>query len=75
MVLSGHVHQPPFKTDGAWAHRIGDTWLFNAGHQIGPVPAHIEIDLTAGSAGWRSMLGEEDLRLEALRAPARTVFQ
>jgi Icc-related predicted phosphoesterase len=75
MVLSGHVHQPPFKTDGAWAHRIGDTWLFNAGHQIGPVPAHIEIDLTAGSAAWHSMLGEEDLRLEALRAPARTVFQ
>jgi len=35
MVLTGHVHQPPFKPDGAWAHRIGNTWVFNAGHQIG----------------------------------------
>ena len=74
MVLSGHVHQPPFRSDGAWAHRMGDTWIFNAGHQIGPVPAHIEIDLTAGSAKWRSLLGGEDLRLEAPRAPSRTVF-
>jgi len=74
MVLSGHVHQPPFRPDGGWAHRTGDTWIFNAGHQIGPVPAHIEIDLTAGSAAWRSMLGGEDLCLEAPQAPPRTVF-
>lgn len=74
MVLTGHVHQPPFKPDGAWADRIGDTWVFNAGHQIGPVPAHIEIDLTAGSASWRSMLGTEDLRLDEAKAPERTVF-
>ena len=74
MVLSGHVHQPPFKPDGAWAHRIGDTWVFNAGHQIGPVPAHIEIDLTAGSAAWRSMLGEEHLLLMDRHAPPRIVF-
>jgi len=74
MVLSGHVHQPPFKPDGAWADRIGNTWIFNAGHQIGPVPAHIEIDLDAGSATWRSLLGGEELRLEATEAPARTVF-
>jgi Icc-related predicted phosphoesterase len=74
MVLSGHVHQPPFKPDGAWADRIGDTWVFNAGHQIGPVPAHIEIDLTAGSAAWRSMLGGEQLLLADPQAPPRTVF-
>jgi Icc-related predicted phosphoesterase len=74
MVLSGHVHQPAFRSDGAWADRMGDTWIFNAGHQIGPVPAHIEIDLTAGSAAWRSLLGGEDLRLDAPRAPPRTVF-
>src|SRR5262245_7484088 len=74
MVLSGHVHQPAFRADGAWADRMGDTWIFNAGHQIGPVPAHIEIDLTAGSASWRSMLGEEDLRLDDAKAPRRTVF-
>jgi Icc-related predicted phosphoesterase len=74
IVLTGHVHEPPFKPDGAWADRIGNTWVFNAGHQIGPVPAHIEIDLGAGSAAWRSMLGAEDLRLTDPAAPPRQVF-
>lgn len=73
-VLAGHVHEPPFKPDGAWADRIGDTWVFNAGRQIGPVPTHIEIDLVAGTASWRSLLGSEDLRLTDSKAPQRTVF-
>lgn len=74
MVFSGHVHQPPFKPSGAWADRIRDTWVFNAGRQIGGVPARIEIDLAAGSASWTSMLGTEDLRLADALAPQRTVF-
>jgi Icc-related predicted phosphoesterase len=74
IVLTGHVHEPPFKPTGAWADRIGDTWVFNAGRQIGPVPAHIEIDLGAGSASWRSLLGVEELNLEDAKAPERTVF-
>jgi Icc-related predicted phosphoesterase len=74
MVLTGHVHQPPFKPDGAWADRIDDTWILNAGHQIGPVPAHIEIDLAAGSADWRSMMGVETLNLHSPAAPPRSVF-
>ena len=74
LVLTGHVHQPPFRPDGAWADRIGGTWVFNAGHQIGPVPCHIEIDLAAGSAAWRSLMGEETLRLADAQAPPRTVF-
>jgi Icc-related predicted phosphoesterase len=74
MVLAGHVHEPPFKPTGSWADRIGNTWVFNAGHQIGPVPAHIEIDLAAGTATWRSLLGEESLRLADAQAPQRTVF-
>jgi Icc-related predicted phosphoesterase len=74
MVLTGHVHQPPFRPDGAWADRIGNTWVFNSGHQIGPIPAHIEINTTAASATWRSLLGEEGLRLGAAKAPPRTVF-
>lgn len=74
MVLSGHVHQPPFRPDGAWADRIGPTWVFNAGHQIGSVPAHIEIDLEAGSATWRSMLGSETLLLKNAEVPPRSVF-
>ncbi len=68
------MHEPPFKPDGAWADRIGKTWVFNAGHQIGPVPAHIQIDLAAGTASWRSMLGSEDLCLTDTTAPSRTVF-
>jgi Icc-related predicted phosphoesterase len=74
MVLTGHVHEPPFKPAGSWADRIGPTWVFNPGRQIGPVPTHIEIDLGVGSASWRSLLGEEDLQLVDAVAPQRTVF-
>jgi Icc-related predicted phosphoesterase len=74
MVLTGHVHEPPFKPSGAWADRIGRTWVFNAGRQIGPVPAHIEIDLSDGCASWHSMLGREALRLSDAAAPERTSF-
>ena len=73
-VLTGHVHEPPFKPQGAWADRIGDSWVFNAGRQIGPVPAHIEIDLGAGSAAWNSMMGSETLGLAESAAPPRSVF-
>lgn len=56
-VLCGHIHEAPFKNGGGWAERLGPTWLFNAGHQIGDVPAHIEIDLGAGCATWYSLAG------------------
>ncbi|HEY2977163.1 MAG TPA: metallophosphoesterase, partial [Burkholderiaceae bacterium] len=74
IVLTGHVHEPPFKAAGSWADRIGSTWVFNAGRQIGPVPAHIEIDLAGDTATWRSMLGHEGFRLSAASAPTRTLF-
>jgi hypothetical protein len=74
VVLTGHVHEPPFKPDGSWADRIGDTWVFNPGRQIGPVPTRIEIDLGAGCASWRSLLGGEDLQLADAQAPQRSVF-
>jgi Icc-related predicted phosphoesterase len=74
MVLAGHVHQPPFKPSGAWADRIGKTWVFNPGQQIGPVPAHIEIDLALGTARWRSLMGEESVQLSDTHGPLRTVF-
>ena len=74
IVLTGHVHEAPFKSDGSWADRIGDTWVFNAGHQIGPVPARIELDLNAGTATWLSLLGIEALDLNARAVPERTVF-
>jgi predicted phosphodiesterase len=74
LVLTGHVHEPPFKPAGHWVDRRGGSWIFNAGRQIGPVPAHIQIDLDAGTASWLSMMGREDLRLDAAAAPERSVF-
>jgi Calcineurin-like phosphoesterase len=73
-VLAGHVHEPPFKPAGHWADRLGPSWVFNAGRQIGPVPAHITIDFAAGTARWNSMMGSETLQLSDAAAPARTVF-
>jgi Icc-related predicted phosphoesterase len=64
-VLCGHIHEAPFKADGAWAERIGTTWLFNAGQQIGDVPARIEIDFAAGTATWKSLAGVETRQLQA----------
>jgi Icc-related predicted phosphoesterase len=74
LVLTGHVHQPPFKLAGGWADRIGHTWVFNPGRQIGRMPSHIEIDLGEGWAAWRSMMGREELDLSAPAAPPRSVF-
>lgn len=65
MVLSGHVHEAPFARNGSWADRIGDTWLFNAGKQIGPVPTSIAIDTEAGEAAWFSLEGAESVQLSA----------
>jgi len=74
LVLTGHVHDPPFKPDGAWADRIGDTWVFNPGRQIGPVPTFIEIDLDERRATWKSLMGVEEISLTEPATPARTVF-
>jgi Icc-related predicted phosphoesterase len=74
VVLTGHVHEAPFKPDGSWVDRVGDTWIFNAGNQIGPQPARVELDLAKGLARWVSMLGVEEVDLGDPRAPERTVF-
>ena len=72
VVLTGHVHQPPFKSDGNWADRIGDTWVFNPGQQRGPEPTRIEVDLADGWATWTSLAGREEVSLDASAAPERT---
>ena len=59
LVLSGHVHQSPFTPKGSWADRIGRTWVFNAGHQIGPLPSHVVVDLAAPDAYWISLAAAE----------------
>ncbi len=74
LVLTGHVHQAAFTEAGSWVDRIGDTWIFNAGVQIGKVPARVEIDLTAGTARWLSIMGQEVCDLTDAAPPARTVF-
>jgi Icc-related predicted phosphoesterase len=63
-VLCGHIHEAPFKNGGSWIDRMGDTWLFNAGRQIGNVPARIEIDFTQQAARWISLAGMEEKALQ-----------
>lgn len=65
IVLSGHVHQSPFVPDGSWVDRIGKTWVFNAGHEIGPIPPHIVIDTKAGEAVWFATVGVQAVKLDA----------
>ena len=62
-VFCGHIHEAPFVAGGGWAERLGDTWLFNAGHQIGDVPARIELDFAHRAARWISLAGVEDQAL------------
>lgn len=63
LVLCGHIHQAPFSAAGSWVDRIGSTWLFNAGMQIGRTPARIEIDLERSAARWVSLMGTEEISL------------
>jgi Icc-related predicted phosphoesterase len=63
-VFSGHVHSSPFCAGGSWADRIGSTWIFNAGREIGPTPAHVVLDTEARSAHWLSTLRWEAARLD-----------
>jgi Icc-related predicted phosphoesterase len=63
LVVSGHIHESPFKTDGSWIDRIGKTWVLNAGSQIGDVPAHIILDLEAMNAEWFSLAGSDSRQL------------
>ena len=63
-VLCGHVHEAPFKSGGSWIDRLGETWLFNAGGQIGDTPARIEIDFLHQTARWISLAGMDERSLQ-----------
>jgi Icc-related predicted phosphoesterase len=63
LVLSGHIHNAPFYDEGSWIDRIGKTWVFNPGRQIGPRPTSIVFDLDAMTAEWFSLEGESLKRL------------
>lgn len=64
IVFTGHIHEAPFKRGGSWVDRIGDTWVFNSGQQIGPQPAHIALDTGAREAAWFSLAGAEIVRMD-----------
>ncbi len=64
MVLTGHIHQSPFREGGSWVDRIGTTWVFNAGRQIGPVPTHVVLDTDEPRAMWFSLAGNEVVPLD-----------
>ena len=68
VVFCGHVHQSPFVAGGAWADRRGPSWIFNAGHQLGPVPCHIVIDTDRRAAVWFSLDGVQELALDGAEA-------
>lgn len=57
LVLSGHIHNSPFYEEGSWVDRIGRTWVFNPGRQIGSEPSHILLDFNEQTAEWRSLAG------------------
>ena len=59
VVLTGHIHQSPFRTGGSWVDRVGDTWVFNAGREMSPVPCHIVIEPSERRASWFSSAGNE----------------
>jgi Icc-related predicted phosphoesterase len=57
-VLSGHIHRAPFLSEGSWIDRVGKTWVFNPGQQIGEFPTYIRLDLDAMTAEWISCEGQ-----------------
>ena len=63
IVLCGHIHQAPWVEGGSWHARLGDTWVFNAGKQLGPVPPHITIDTEAGTADWFGVFENDAIEL------------
>ncbi len=73
IVLTGHIHEAPFETAGSWVDRIGTTWVFNAGRQIGAVPAHIIFDTERQKAAWFSLVGTEEVDLASTDALPRQV--
>ena len=63
IVLSGHIHNAPFYAQGAWIDRLGETWAFNPGRQIGPCPAVLLFDLEKQEVTWHSDAGVEQRSL------------
>lgn len=74
LVLSGHIHNAPFHSKGSWNDRLGKTWVFNPGRQIGPRPAYLIFDLDRMTMEWASLADTASRQLDvppdSLNAPA-----
>lgn len=76
MVLTGHIHQSPFVENGSWADRIGKTWVFNPGRQMGSFPTHIVLDIHNNHAQWFSFERAEMVNLnQPLQRPLLKVTE
>ncbi|NHA67638.1 metallophosphoesterase family protein [Phycicoccus flavus] len=64
VVLCGHIHQAPWARGGSWRARLGPTWVFNAGKQIGPVPPHVVLDAAERTAFWYGVFESETVPLD-----------
>jgi Icc-related predicted phosphoesterase len=64
LVLTGHIHQAPFRSGGSWIDRIDGTWILNAGRQIGPCPTFVVVDSVAMQALWFSLAGNAVAQLD-----------
>ena len=65
LVLSGHIHNAPFLPKGSWLDRLGKTWVFNPGRQIGPCPAYLIFDLEKMTVEWSSLADQVLRQLDA----------
>jgi Icc-related predicted phosphoesterase len=63
LVLTGHVHDSPFRPDGGWHDRIGSTLVLNAGRNPGPIPAHLVVDTGAGEVSWWSAYDRSEVTI------------
>jgi len=63
IALCGHIHNAPFYAEGAWCEKLGRTWVFNPGMQIGDTPCHIALDLRARKAAHTSLEGRDQVEL------------
>jgi len=63
LVMSGHIHNAPFYPQGNWIDRLGGTWAFNPGRQIGSSPTALRFDFDRNEVSWHSDAGVEERSL------------
>ena len=64
VVLCGHIHQAPWVQDGSWHAKLGRTWVFNPGKQVGPIPPNITLDTSERTAHWYGVFESETITLD-----------